>query len=214
MATICPTITAENAHVYREQIERVEGFAKRIHIDLMDGVFTSNKSIALDQVWWPEMTTADIHLMFQYPEKELQSLIKLKPNMVIVHAESRCDVPLFASRLREYNIKTGLALFPETTVESVDYILPHVQQVLLFSGNLGHQGGSVADLSLLHKVDEVKRAHRWIEEIAWDGGVNDTNVARLAESGVQVINTGGFIHTASNPEEAYAKLRNLLATND
>lgn len=203
---VVPTITAENAHIYREQIENVEKFTPRIHIDLMDGVFTENKSVDVEQVWWPENIIADIHLMFEDPEKEIDKLIKLKPNMVVVQAESRCDVPLFASKLLEKGIKTGLAIFPETSVESINYILPHIHQVLIFSGNLGHQGGSEADLSLLNKVKEIKTAHRWVGEIAWDGGVNDQNVAKLAQSGVDVINSGGFIQHSSDPEKAYRKL--------
>ncbi len=205
---IVPTITAENPHTYREQIERVEGFAKRLHIDLMDGIFTKNKSIALNQVWWPENITADVHLMFQDPEAELKKLIKLKPNMVVVHAESDCDVPKFASDLRDHGIKTGLAVFPETSIESINYILPHVQQLLIFSGNLGHQGGSVADLALLEKAKEAKKLHRWLEEIAWDGGITDQNAKKLVEGGVEVLNSGGFIQHADNPEEAYRKLIN------
>lgn len=206
MITICPTITAENSHVYREQVERVQKFASRIHIDLMDGDFTKNKSVEISTVWWPDEMLADIHLMFRNPEAELETLTKLRPHMVIVHAESNCDIPKFASVLREANIKTGVALFPETKVDSISYILPHVQQVLIFSGNLGHQGGSVADFSLLSKIAKIKQAHPFIEEIAWDGGISDKNATQLVEAGVQVLNAGGYIHTATSPERAYQLL--------
>ena len=209
---VCPTITAADQEEFNSQIEKVTGFANRIHIDLMDGVFAPSKSLPLDQVWWPEGIVVDIHVMFQNPAPLLDELIKLKPNMVIVHAEAVCDVPLFASRLREHGIKTGLALLPQTSVASVDYWLPHVQQVLIFSGNLGYQGGSKADLSLLEKVDQVKQAHKWVPEIAWDGGITDAVAPQLAEAGVDILNVGSFIHTSTNPSNAY----NLIAlqTND
>ncbi len=54
MAVICPTVTAYDPHEYREQMERVEPFAKRIHIDLMDGHFAPTKSPGLKHVWWPD----------------------------------------------------------------------------------------------------------------------------------------------------------------
>lgn len=206
MIDICPTVTAENPHTYREQIERVQGFAKRLHIDLMDGEFTPNKSVSVNQVWWPDNITADIHLMYENPEAELSKLIELKPNMVIVHAESACDLPKFAADLREHGIKTGLAIFPETSVESVNYSLPHIQQLLIFSGNLGYQGGSTADLNLLKKVEEAKKLHPWLEEIAWDGGINDQNAKKLVAGGIQALNVGGYIQHNQKPEVAYQKL--------
>lgn len=209
MAIICPTITAENAHVYREQIERVEPFAERIHIDLMDGRFTPNQSLALEQVWWPKQIMADIHLMFEEPEAQLETLIELKPNMVIFHAESTKNVPELVDKLKLAGIKTGLALLPETTVASVEPILPLINQALIFSGNLGYQGGSSVNFDLLDKVEKIKQVNPQIEEIAWDGGVNADNVRQLIGGGIEVVNVGGFIHFAKNPEAAFLKLRTL-----
>jgi len=195
MSVICPTITAENPHTYREQMQRVSGFASRIHIDLMDGIFAPNKSLGIEK--------------YQQPEEILSDLIALQPNLVSVHAESDCNVEEFARDLHTAGIKCGLAVFPETTIESVATILPHVDQLLIFSGNLGYQGGSVANLDLLGKVPQARAVNAQLE-FAWDGGVNHENVAELASKGVTVINAGGYIHHASNPEQAYRKLTNLL----
>ncbi len=209
MPIIVPTITAENAHVYRDQIERVQGFAPRIHIDLMDGIFTPNKSTDVASVWWPEEIEADIHIMYQKPQDEIEALIKLKPRAVIIHAESDADIPLVAGQLNAVDIACGLVVFPETTIESVKGILPFVQQLLIFSGNLGHQGGSVANLDLLSKVNEAKLVNPELE-IAWDGGVNKENIAQLAAAGVDVINVGGAVQLAPDAGLAYNALKTLL----
>lgn len=209
MSVICPTITAENPHTYREQMQRVSGFASRIHIDLMDGVFAPSKSLGIENVWLADGLINDIHVMYQKPEEILSDLIALQPNLVSVHAESDCNVEEFAKALHTAGIKCGLAVFPETTIESVAAILPHVDQLLIFSGNLGYQGGSVANLALLEKIPQAREINPQLE-FAWDGGVNHENVAELASKGVTVINAGGYIHHASNPEQAYRKLTNLL----
>ncbi|HMS30776.1 MAG TPA: hypothetical protein PJ984_00070 [Candidatus Saccharibacteria bacterium] len=209
MSVICPTITAENPHTYREQMQRVSGFASRIHIDLMDGIFAPNKSLGIENVWLAEGLINDIHVMYQQPEEILSDLIALQPNLVSVHAESDCNVEEFARDLHTAGIKCGLAVFPETTIESVATILPHVDQLLIFSGNLGYQGGSVANLALLEKIPQAREINSQLE-FAWDGGVNHENVVELASKGVTVINAGGYIHHASNPEQAYRKLTNLL----
>jgi pentose-5-phosphate-3-epimerase len=77
-------------------------------------------------------------------------------------------------------------------------------QVLIFSGHLGYHGGE-ADLGLLDKVAKV-RAHHPEAEIAWDGGINDQNAAKLVAGGVNVLNVGGYIQNSSTPQEAYATL--------
>ncbi|MDQ2973061.1 MAG: hypothetical protein M3Q79_01090 [bacterium] len=210
MSVICPTITAYDLHEYRSQIEAVERFAKRIHIDLMDGIFAPTLSPTLDEIWMPDNLVSDIHLMYQDVMNNIERLVELKPNMVIVHAEvhQQNDLPLFATKLREAGIKTGLALLPETTVDEISYLLPHFQQVLVFSGNLGHHGG-LADLGLISKVTELKKAHRWLE-IAWDGGINDQNAQQLVDSGVDVLNVGGYIQKSEDPKLSFETLTTLL----
>ena len=151
MAVVCPTITAYDAHEYREQMERIESFAKRVHIDLMDGEFAPTRSPGLDHVWWPHHLKADIHLMYQRPMEFLDQLIKLKPHMVIVHNEVEVHHMHFAAELHRHGIKTGLALLAETPIEWAHQIMHSFDQVLIFSGHLGYHGGE-ADLGLLEKV--------------------------------------------------------------
>ena len=208
MAIICPTITATDPHQYREQMERVEPFAKRVHIDLMDGQFAPTRSSGLDQIWWSPDIKADIHLMYQRPIEQLSALIKLRPHLVIIHAEAEDDQVHFANSLHKVGIRAGLALLQGTSVDSIKRIIKNFNHVLIFSGHLGYHGGE-ADLSLLTKVHEIQKLHPDIE-IGWDGGINDKNAKQLAEAVVEVLNVGGFIQKAPDPKAAYAKLEAVL----
>ena len=210
MAVICPTVTAFDPHEYREQIERVAPFATRVHIDLMDGDFTPTTSPELAQVWWPHSMQADIHLMYQHPEPQLEQLIKLNPRMVIIHSEADVDHARFAAELHKVNILAGLALLQDTGAESVFELLPNFDEVLVFSGSLGRHGGT-ADLGLLTKVQKIKTQFPKIE-IAWDGGIDDKNAKQLIGGGVDVLNVGGFIQKSENPKSAYDKLLSVIKT--
>jgi ribulose-phosphate 3-epimerase len=210
MAVICPTVTAFDPHEYRAQVELLKPFAKRIHIDLMDGEFAPTVSPPPSQVWWPDGITADIHLMFQRPAEQLEQLIALKPSLVVIQFEADVDHADFAVRLHEAGIKAGLGLMQPTTVEAAKAALANFDHVMIFSGNLGHHGGSTADLGLLDKVRQVKELYPDIE-VAWDGGISDQNAKQLVDGGVQVLNTGGFIHKADNPAAAYKTLASLVA---
>jgi ribulose-phosphate 3-epimerase len=207
MPVICPTVTAYDTHAYREQIERLESFAERIHIDLMDGQFAPTQSPPLNQIWLPDHITSDIHLMYQHPMNSLEQLVKLKPNLVIIHYEADVDHAHFATHLRENGIKAGLAILQPTTVESITDLMPCFDHVLVFSGDLGHHGGQ-ADLSLLDKVKTIREKFSEME-ISWDGGINDQNAKQLVEAGVDVLNVGGFIQKADQPEKEFRRLQIL-----
>lgn len=201
MAVVCPTITAYDPHEYREQIEQIEKFAERIHIDLMDGIFTPKQSPSLDKIWWPDHITADIHLMYERPGAYVDQLIKLKPNLIVVHYEADLDHKKFADQLHQHGIKAGLAILQDTPIEEVRPILSNFDHALVFSGNLGFHGGEF-DPKQLDKVKELRRDNAEIE-ISWDGGIKADNAKRLVEAGVQVLNTGGFIQKSGDPAKAY-----------
>lgn len=210
MAVICPTVTAENPHQYREQIERVAPFASHVHIDFMDGDFTPNESPGLGQAWWPHTMQADLHIMFKNPQDFNEQIIKLNPRLVIVHAESEGNFVELAEVLHGAGIMAGVALLPKTDVKTIIPALEHIDHVLIFSGSLGHFGGE-ADTSLLDKVEQLKKLKHSIE-IGWDGGINDQNIKKLSDFGVDVLNVGGYIHHDKNAEQAYKKLVAILAT--
>lgn len=211
MPIICPTITAYDPHEYRAQMDRIAPFAERVHIDLMDGEFAPTKSSGLDQIWWPHELEADIHLMYQNPEPCLEQLIKLKPRMVVVHNEAHVHHMDFAAKLHHAGIEVGLALLQDTPVAYAEQIMHSFDHVLVFSGNLGRHGGE-ADLGLLEKVRQIKAHHPEVE-IGWDGGINDQDVKQLVEAGVEVLNVGGYIQKADDPEHAYATLKRVIETN-
>lgn len=209
MSVICPTVLANNPHDFRTQIERVAPFAERIQIDLSDGVFSPTTTIAPIQAWWPENIVADIHLMFAKPLEQIETLVSLKPNMVIIHAEAQGDLRGMMEHLQKMGIKAGVALLADTTVESAQELIETADHVLLFAGHLGSFGGD-ADLNVLNKVDEVKALKPDVE-IGWDGGANMDNAAQLAHGGIDVINVGSGIQRADDSAEAYRKLVEIIS---
>ena len=204
MTTICPTVTTDDPEVYRLQIEQTLTYAHRIHIDLSDGIFTGNKLMEIDHVWWPGGVRADLHVMYQRPYDHIELLVGLQPQLIIVHAEAEGNFGQFAHECHRHGIEVGVALLPETTIDTIAPAIGDIDHVLIFSGHLGHFGGH-ADLSLLSKAQQLRQL-KPILEIGWDGGVNDKNAKALADGGIDVLNAGGFLHGATAPETAYDTL--------
>lgn len=209
MPTICPTITAEEPHSYRGQLERIESFSSRWHIDVADGDLAPRKLISLDNLWWPANVQVDLHMMYRNPTEHLELLLALHPRLIIVHAEADGDFDKWADTLHAHGIEVGIALNPRIPIDLITKALAKIDHVLIFSGNLGFQGGSQADLSLLQKARQLSQLKPTLE-IGWDGGVNDENIATIAHASVDVINVGGYIHSAHNAQAAYARLEAAL----
>ncbi len=205
MVDICPAILATYPEEYKRQVERVTPFATRLHIDIADGVFAPNKTVAASDIWWPGGMRADIHVMHRRPIEIVDTLIALSPQLVIVHAEADGDFMTLAKQLHYHGIEAGIALLPKTSVELIKPALDVVDHVLIFSGDLGHYGGEV-DMGLLQKVVQLRKLSKRIE-ISWDGGVTDQNIKALIDQGVEVAVSGGFIQKASNPAKAYNDLK-------
>jgi len=203
MAVICPTVTATDTTLYRAQLELVQGFAPRLHIDIMDGYLAPVKSVQPDIIWWQPGPRVDIHVMYRNPKEILETLVRLQPHMVILHASAEGIEECF-KELHELGISCGLALLPEEKANEAKPYINLLDHVLIFSGSLGHFGG-VADLSLLDKVKELRELKPELE-IGWDGGINEHNAKSLADGGVNVLNVGGFIQKSSDPENAYDTL--------
>lgn len=209
MAVITPTITTDDSHVYRDELERIAQFSDGVHIDFADGVLAPTSLLPLDRAWRSDDIITHIHVMYQNPLECIDDIAALEADLVVLHAEAE-NLKEALESLNELGVRTGVALLPETSVADlqeleIDELFDHV---LIFGGHLGYQGGE-ADLSQLHKVRELKIAYPDIE-IGWDGGINDQNVVALKDSGIEILNVGGFIKNAENPKRAYETLSALI----
>ncbi|MDB5168058.1 MAG: rpe, Ribulose-phosphate 3-epimerase [Candidatus Saccharibacteria bacterium] len=204
MSMIAPTVLAETADDYRAQIERVHGFAERVHIDISDGEFAPSFTLGAAQIWWPQGWIVDIHAMVARPSDHLETLVNLKPNMIIFHAETQEDIVPVLAHVKKFGIKAGIALLKSTVPSTVASAIQAADHVMIFSGELGKYGGT-ASLMQLEKVRLI-RAIRQDVEIGWDGGVNVENAFSLAQGGIDVLNVGGTIATANDPKSVYATL--------
>lgn len=204
MSVIAPTILAENETDYRAAVEKIHPFAQRVHIDIADGKFAPTFTIAADRVWWPKEWIVDIHAMVSRPDEYLETLISLKPYMIIFHVEVEVDLSPILRRIKASGIHAGVAILRSTVPTTVSAAIQEADHVLIFSGDLGHYGGT-ANLMQLEKVRLVKEIKNNVE-IGWDGGVSPENIFTLIQGGVDVLNVGGAIMDAANPQAVYTTL--------
>jgi ribulose-phosphate 3-epimerase len=208
MSIIAPAILAENPDDYKTKIERIQGFAQRIHIDISDGEFAPTFTINPAQAWWPQEWIADIHAMVARPSEHIETLISLKPHLIIFHAEASEDLLPILQHVKKFGIKAGVGLLRSTVPSNVSALIAEADHVMIFSGELGRYGGT-ANMMQLEKVQLI-RAIRKDVEIGWDGGVTVENAYSLSQGGIDVLNVGGTLDKTEDPQTVYATLVNEI----
>lgn len=209
MAAITPTITTDDPHLYREQMERIATFADGVHIDFADGIFAPTALLPIDKAWRHDALITHAHVMYEQPLRYIDDIVALDVDLVIFHVESE-DVKKCLKACSQIGLRAGIALLPESTIKDIEdlQIEGLFDHVLIFAGHLGYQGGS-ADMTMLDKVRQI-RASMPDVEIGWDGGIDANNVEQIVEAGVSVLNVGGYIKNADDPQKAYATLLDLI----
>ncbi len=203
-AEIAPSITSETLDDYKAAIDRIKSFAKRVHVDLSDGEFAPSFLVPAGQLWWPAEWRVDIHAMVARPSEHVATLIAKKPNLIIFHAEASEDILPVINLIKQAGIGAGVALLKTTVPETVAPLIQAATHVMIFSGELGHYGGS-ASMMQMEKIRLVKKINPAVE-IGWDGGVSLENAYTLTQGGVNVLNTGEALAHAAAPVATYATL--------
>ena len=212
MAEIVPAILAPTPSEFATQLDRVAPFARRVHIDVADGEFVVAKTIGLTQIYDVEGVPMDLHLMVADPMAEFETLVSLRPSLVIVHAEAKGDLVAAFGQLRQFGIKPGLALRPETSIAEVAELLPYIDHLLIFTGgNLGAQGGSFSAAGLT-KIAQSQVINPKLE-IAVDGGIDPASAKQASAAGAQVLDCGSYIQMAADPAAAYTELTKTLESS-
>lgn len=201
ISIVAPTILTKNPTEFKEIVQKYHPFTKRAHIDISDGTLTPEVTVNETACWWPKGWHVDIHMMTTNPAAHVDNLIKLHPNLVIFHPESKDDlIPIF-NTLKENGMKVGIALLKGVYPPAIKPLIEAADYALIFSGDLGKYGGT-ADTLLLEKVPLIEAIHPGIE-IGWDGGANLSNIRTLVHGGITVINVGSAIAGAEDPQKMY-----------
>lgn len=203
-AAIAPCVTVETTDQYKESMERIHAFANRVHIDISDGEFAPTFLLGPEQLWWQQGWHADIHVMVARPSEYVNQLIALKSDLIIFHAEVQEDLLPIIKKIQASGIKAGVALQRPTVPSQVAQYIEAADHVMIFSGDLGHYGGT-ASLMQLEKVRLIRAIKQDIE-VGWDGGVSVENAFGLAQGGVDVLNVGGAIAKSNDPAATYQAL--------
>jgi ribulose-phosphate 3-epimerase len=197
MVSIVPTVLAANPQEYQTMYARAAALSRRVHVDICDGQFADARTVNLEQLPAAEGLEIDLHLMVQQPEHYIETALSLHPRLVILHAESHGNMLDLITHIHSAGVKAGLALLPETTVDSQVQLIQAVDHVLIFTGQIGHNGGEFQS-DQLAKLAAIRQQNSGVE-VSVDGGVNAITAPAIVAAGINVLYVGSYLQGAEDP---------------
>ena len=197
---IAPSILACDFSRLAEEIQEAEaGGADWIHVDVMDGHFVPNITIGPVVTEGARRATElplDVHLMIESPDRYLEAFAKAGADILTVHQEACPHLPRTLERIRELGVRPGVAVNPATPLEAVRKVVPDVDLLLVMSVNPGFGGQSY----IPGTSEKLRQARRLLDELGssaeleFDGGIDASNAAKVAETGASVLVAGSAVY--------------------
>lgn len=209
------TVEKENGtHTFYElETAKIDYF----HIDVMDGKFVEKNNLELMKDYALTISHIsniglDVHFMVENVEEAIDEFIMLEPEIMTFHIEATKTKERTMSiieDLKSNNIKVGLAVSPDTSIETIKEYIPYVHMILVMTVIPG-KGGQKLIPETLEKVKELKK---YLEEndididIEVDGGINGETSKKAVEAGANVLVAGSYIIDSENYSERVRKLK-------
>lgn len=181
-----------------------------IHVDFADNTFVPSKSLPFSEMKHiGEFTSKrlDVHLMVDQPSKYIPLFAGLNTESIVFHVEVDEDIIKNLNMIKEYSIKCGLAISPDTKVSSLVPYLPLLDEIIIMSVVPGKSGQSF----IMESTDKIKEVRELISSynlntiIEVDGGINNETVNNCHDADMVV--SSSYVLKGENFQEKISSLR-------
>lgn len=191
-----------------------------LHVDMADGHFVPLLGIGIEEarrVRAASNIAFDVHLLVSNPDVWTPKVLDaLAPAIVTFQQEATAQGYYLAEYIRRKGARAGVAVNPGTSLSTLEYLLPAVDQVLVMTTNPGFFRQALIE-GMIEKIAELREIidRRGLNvSICVDGNVNFHNAPRMAAAGADLLVCGSssvFDNGHGDIIAATAALRERLA---
>ena len=198
-----------------EYAKLMQGHADFLHCDIMNENFVGKNTYDYNVVKTinsSSLIMLDCHLMVNEPADDIQKYIDAGANIITVHYEAFSDKNMLNDVLKyikDNKTLAGISLKPSTPFKEIRAFAYNCDVVLI----MGVEPGSSGQTTLPEIYDKVAEINKFKEDnnlnfkIEFDGGVNEENIQKLRDLGVDIIVSGSYVYNSKNRYKAIKFLK-------
>lgn len=190
-------ICADPLNLEKEVNELIQSKVDLIHFDVMDGSFVPRYGL------YPEILRAikskencpqvDVHIMSDNPEDFIEIFALYGADYFNFHIEATKHPHRVIKKILNSGMKPGIALNPNTSLDSLKWMIQDIEMVILMTINPGIVGHKFIP-EMINKIKELRNFADQNDNrdliIEIDGGVTPGNIKDLIEAGADTLVCG------------------------
>ena len=190
---------------------------KMLHVDILDGHFSTSMPLGLDTVRPLRAKTDmffDCHVMVTEQDYFVDELLDIGVDQIVFHGETQPHIDGMLNRIHAKGVKAGVAWKPATPLSELEYVLDKCDTVLLMLINPGYAfvKGEKQVTYADRKIRELRKmiTDRGLKtKIEVDGRISPDNIRTYGKSDVDIFVTGSTCIKKDNMEQSLEDLMKL-----
>ena len=214
-AHLNPSILNANFDDLENEILKIAKVSDALHLDIMDNLFVPNFTFDLQKAkeiiaYTP--IAVDSHLMIENPDQLAAKFAEAGSASVTFHLEAAKNVRATIDDIRSSGAKVGIAIKPNTKLDSVAPYLSEINMLLVMTVEPGF-GGQSFMFEQMSKVEAARIAINSLSNsdilLQVDGGISDSTIGTAAKAGADCFVAGSAVYKSEDPALMVTKLRAL-----
>lgn len=203
----------DQLHV-EDQLKILNERADLYHVDIMDGNYVKNFSLApafVESIRPYAKLPIDMHLMVLHPGDYIEVCAKSGTDYITPHADTITkDAFRVMNQIKDLGCKTGVAVNPSSSLEEIKYYIHLLDKITVMTVDAGFAGQKFIPqmLDKVRQLVEIRKEKKLSFLIEVDGSCNENTYKQLYDAGVDVmiVGTSGLFKLDNNLSLAWEKM--------
>lgn len=212
---LCPSMMCANFDELKNEVEALDKAGADIfHCDIMDGTFVPNITMGIGDIKTIRRHTKkliDCHLMIENPLQKVDWFIDGGADLIYIHPESERYVVKTLAHIKERGKLAGIAVNPDTSIETIQEVLNLCDYVMVMTVNPGFAGQKFIEFTKnkINKLIKLKKEYDF--KIIIDGACSPDVIKELGNLGCDgfVLGTSALFNQGKSYQELIGELKEL-----